>query len=166
VPWARAGYEIPRRPKRVSRVANRDQLRVGDLVVNTLSKQVTVGGTVVPRSVKEFQLLATLAANPERVFSKRELLEMVWEFKSHGRTRTLDSHANRRVACREATSQRGCRNSRPPRTRACPAHWSSGDDQPATRLVPASLGRERPESHGSVGAVGGVTTPVAEGRVA
>jgi DNA-binding response OmpR family regulator len=28
--------------KRVSRVANRDQLRVGDLVVNTLSKQVTV----------------------------------------------------------------------------------------------------------------------------
>jgi DNA-binding response OmpR family regulator len=81
--------------KRVSRVANRDQLRVGDLVVNTLSKQVTVAGTVVPLSVKEFQLLATLAVDPERVFSKRELLETVWEFKSHGRTRTLDSHASR-----------------------------------------------------------------------
>src|SRR5947208_10514094 len=74
--------------KRVSRVANRDQLRVGDLVVNTLSKQVTVAGTLVPLSVKEFQLLATLAADPNRVFSKRELLETVWEFKSHGRTRT------------------------------------------------------------------------------
>jgi DNA-binding response OmpR family regulator len=81
--------------KRVSRVANRDQLRVGDLVVNTLSKQVTVAGVVVPVSVKEFQLLATLAADPNRVFSKRELLETVWEFKSAGRTRTLDSHASR-----------------------------------------------------------------------
>jgi DNA-binding response OmpR family regulator len=29
------------------------------------------------------------------VFSKRELLEQVWDFKSHGRTRTLDSHASR-----------------------------------------------------------------------
>jgi DNA-binding response OmpR family regulator len=81
--------------KRVSRVANRDQLRVGELVVNTLSKQVTVAGVAVPLSVKEFQLLATLAADPNRVFSKRELLEMVWEFKSPGRTRTLDSHASR-----------------------------------------------------------------------
>jgi DNA-binding response OmpR family regulator len=81
--------------KRVSRVANRDQLRVGELVVNTLSKQVTVAGVMVPLSVKEFQLLATLAADPNRVFSKRELLETVWEFKSHGRTRTLDSHASR-----------------------------------------------------------------------
>jgi two-component system phosphate regulon response regulator PhoB len=81
--------------KRVSRVANRDQLRVGELVVNTLSKQVTVAGVAVALSVKEFQLLATLAADPNRVFSKRELLEMVWEFKSPGRTRTLDSHASR-----------------------------------------------------------------------
>jgi DNA-binding response OmpR family regulator len=64
-------------------------------VVNTLSKQVTVGGTLVPLSVKEFQLLATLAADPNRVFSKKELLETVWDFKSPGRTRTLDSHASR-----------------------------------------------------------------------
>lgn len=64
----------------------RDQLRVGDLVVNTLSKQVTVGGVVVPLSVKEFQLLATLASEPERGFSKQELLELVWGFKSPART--------------------------------------------------------------------------------
>jgi DNA-binding response OmpR family regulator len=81
--------------KRVARVATRDQMRVGELVVNTLSKQVTVAGVLVQLSVKEFQLLATLAAEPDRVFSKRELLEIVWDFKSHGRTRTLDSHASR-----------------------------------------------------------------------
>jgi DNA-binding response OmpR family regulator len=81
--------------KRVSRIDDRHLLVVDELVVNTLSKQVTVAGTSVQLSVKEFQLLATLAADPERVFSKRELLEQVWGFKSPGRTRTLDSHASR-----------------------------------------------------------------------
>ena len=81
--------------KRVSRIDDRHRLVVGELVVNTLSKQVTVGGVAVQLSVKEFQLLATLASEPERVFSKQELLEVVWGFKSPGRTRTLDSHASR-----------------------------------------------------------------------
>jgi DNA-binding response OmpR family regulator len=56
---------------------------------------VTVAGRTVALSAKEFQLVATLAAEPERVFTKRELLESVWDFKSPGRTRTLDSHASR-----------------------------------------------------------------------
>jgi DNA-binding response OmpR family regulator len=81
--------------KRVSRTDDRHRLVVSELVVNTLSKQVTVGGVAVQLSVKEFQLLATLASDPERVFSKQELLEVVWGFKSPGRTRTLDSHASR-----------------------------------------------------------------------
>ncbi len=66
-----------------------------DLVVNTLSRDVTAGGMKVALSAKEFELLATLAADPERVFSKQELLETVWGFRSPGRTRTLDSHASR-----------------------------------------------------------------------
>jgi DNA-binding response OmpR family regulator len=78
--------------KRVNRPDDRHKLVVGELVVNTLSKQVTVGGVAVHLSVKEFQLLSTLASQPERVFSKHEL---VWGFKSPGRTRTLDSHASR-----------------------------------------------------------------------
>jgi two-component system phosphate regulon response regulator PhoB len=81
--------------KRANRTDDRHKLIVGELVVNTLSKEVTVGGIAIPVSVKEFQLLSTLAAEPERVFSKQELLQQVWGFKSPGRTRTLDSHASR-----------------------------------------------------------------------
>jgi DNA-binding response OmpR family regulator len=81
--------------KRANRIDERHKLVVGELVVNTLSKEVTVGGVAIHLSVKEFQLLSTLAAQPERVFSKQELLEQVWGFKSPGRTRTLDSHASR-----------------------------------------------------------------------
>jgi DNA-binding response OmpR family regulator len=81
--------------KRVQRIDESHLLRVDDLVVNTLSREVTLGGNLIHLSVKEFQLLATLAGEPGRVFSKRELLETVWDFRSPGRTRTLDSHASR-----------------------------------------------------------------------
>jgi DNA-binding response OmpR family regulator len=81
--------------KRVSRARERHLMRVGELVVNTMSREVTLGGVPVGLSAKEFQLLATLASQPERVFTKRELLETVWGFRSQGRTRTLDSHASR-----------------------------------------------------------------------
>jgi DNA-binding response OmpR family regulator len=81
--------------KRVSRARDAHRLAYGELVVNMLSREVTVAGMRVEVSAKEFALLATLAADPERVFTKRELLQMVWDFRSHGRTRTLDSHASR-----------------------------------------------------------------------
>ena len=49
-----------------------------------------------PASGKEFELLARLAEDPQRVFPKQELLRDVWGFRSpSARTRTLDSHASR-----------------------------------------------------------------------
>ena len=80
---------------RVSRSRDREVIRHGDLTVNTLSREVTVGGIKVDLSAKEYQLLTTLASEPGRVFTKAELLESVWGFRSQGRTRTLDSHASR-----------------------------------------------------------------------
>ena len=70
-------------------------LRVGDLVVDPVTRRVRVGGREVTLANKEFALLRVLAAEPERVFTKTELLREVWGFRSEGRTRTLDSHASR-----------------------------------------------------------------------
>ena len=47
------------------------------------------------------RLLAALAAQPERVFAKDELLRTVWGYRSSGSTRTVDSHASR-VRCKLA----------------------------------------------------------------
>jgi DNA-binding response OmpR family regulator len=80
---------------RVSRGRDRLVIRHGELAVNTLSREVTVGGIRLELSAKEYQLLTTLASEPERVFTKKDLLETVWGFRSQGRTRTLDSHASR-----------------------------------------------------------------------
>jgi DNA-binding response OmpR family regulator len=44
---------------------------------------------------KEYELLLKLMTDPNRVFTKEQLLRDVWGFRSLGRTRTLDSHASR-----------------------------------------------------------------------
>ena len=69
--------------------------RVGDLVVDPATRSVRVGERPVELANKEFALLRALASDPTRVFTKEELLRDVWDFRSLGRTRTLDSHASR-----------------------------------------------------------------------
>jgi DNA-binding response OmpR family regulator len=73
----------------------RELLVAGEIVVDRPTRRVTVCGVAVTLSGKEFELLAELASDPERVFTKDELLREVWGFRAMGRTRTLDSHASR-----------------------------------------------------------------------
>jgi DNA-binding response OmpR family regulator len=70
-------------------------LVAGDLVVDRRTRRVAVRDTTVTLSAKEFELLARLAVEPQRVFSKELLLREVWGFRALGRTRTLESHASR-----------------------------------------------------------------------
>lgn len=72
-----------------------EALVAGDLVVDRRTRRVSVRDTSVPLSAKEFELVARLAADPYRVFTKEDLLRDVWGFRAMGRTRTLESHASR-----------------------------------------------------------------------
>lgn len=49
------------------------------LTIDTGTREVLVDGRSVELTVKEFDLLAALAASPRQVFSRRQLLDMVWE---------------------------------------------------------------------------------------
>jgi DNA-binding response OmpR family regulator len=80
---------------RRSSAANGDVLTAAELVVDRRTRRVTVRDVVVSLSAKEFDLLARLASEPSRVFTKEELLREVWGFRALGRTRTLESHASR-----------------------------------------------------------------------
>ena len=72
-----------------------DRIEVGEIEIVRPSRIVRVLGQPVELAAKEYELLVALAAEPERVFTKEELLRGVWGFRSLGRTRTLDSHASR-----------------------------------------------------------------------
>ena len=72
-----------------------ERLEAGDLVVDRVTRAVTLRGEPVRLAGKEFLLLEKLAGEPKRVFTKDELLRDVWGFRTHCRTRTLDSHVSR-----------------------------------------------------------------------
>jgi DNA-binding response OmpR family regulator len=81
--------------RRTSERSGSGCLRVGELAIDPVSREVSLRGERVALSGKEFALLRHLATEPSRVFTKSELLRDVWGFRSPGATRTLDSHACR-----------------------------------------------------------------------
>ena len=72
-----------------------DGIVAGDLVIDRPTRRVRVRDTAIFLSAKEFELVAKLASEPYRVFTKEELLREVWGYRALGRTRTLESHASR-----------------------------------------------------------------------
>ena len=90
------------------RRARRPQLdRIGDLTIDLGGRAVTVHGTPVELSAKEWDLLVYMASDPTRVFTKQELLREVWQTDWVGTTRTLDSHACRLRAKLAVAGARG-----------------------------------------------------------
>ena len=75
--------------------APEDVIVAGDLVIDRPTRRVLVRDVSVDLSAKEFELVAKLASEPYRVWTKADLLRDVWGFKALGRTRTLESHASR-----------------------------------------------------------------------
>lgn len=69
-----------------------DTLQFGGLVINIPSRRVTVLGQPVALTVKEFDLLVTLAAAPDRVFTREALLNQIWGYTYLGDGRTVDVH--------------------------------------------------------------------------
>ena len=67
-------------------------LRSGPIEVDTRTRRVTVGGTEVDLTRKEFDLLALLALDPGATRTRDEILEEVWDAHWYGPTKTLDVH--------------------------------------------------------------------------
>ena len=80
---------------RRSTPASVEVIVAGDLVIDRPTRRVLVRDTSVLLSAKEFELVAKLASEPQRVFTKEELLREVWGYRALGRTRALESHASR-----------------------------------------------------------------------
>jgi DNA-binding response OmpR family regulator len=78
-----------------SGVGDERRLIIGSLSVDPAARQAWFGEREVLPARQEFNLLATLATDPMKAWSKDELLERVWGFQGRGRTRTVDTHASR-----------------------------------------------------------------------
>ena len=70
-------------------------LRYGELQIDAASRVVTYGPMPVELRRREYALLVHMARDPERVWTRHELLRDVWGYRSDGSTRTVDTHASR-----------------------------------------------------------------------
>jgi DNA-binding response OmpR family regulator len=68
--------------------------RAGVLTIDVAARAVGVGEQRLELPAKEYELMRTLASEPTRVFTRQELLSIVWG-QAYGTSRTLDSHAGR-----------------------------------------------------------------------
>lgn len=78
--------------RRVGRDTQAEVLTYGDITVDLDKHEVKSGGENVVLTLKEFELLKKLLANPEHVISRNTLLDEVWGVNFYGETRTVDAH--------------------------------------------------------------------------
>jgi DNA-binding response OmpR family regulator len=78
-----------------SEFATEERLKIGSLLVDRSAHEVSVEGRRVALTAKEFALLAFLAANRGKVFSRESLLARVWGARYEGGARTVDIHVRR-----------------------------------------------------------------------
>jgi DNA-binding response OmpR family regulator len=79
-------------PAEKSKASNSDEMHFGGLIINLPSRRVMVLGQTVALTVKEFDLLVTLASSPDRVFTREALLNQIWGYTYLGDGRTVDVH--------------------------------------------------------------------------
>ena len=75
--------------------AQRDRLTRGPLSLDSASRTTWKDGAVVELTAREFDLLELLMKNPDRVYSREQLLNLVWGYEYTGEYRTVDVHIRR-----------------------------------------------------------------------
>ena len=78
------------------------------LTVNMTRYELKVDGKVVDTPPKELELLFHLASNPNRVYTRDQLLDEVWGFEYYGDSRTVDVHIKRLREKLEGVSDQWC----------------------------------------------------------
>ena len=70
-------------------------IEAGDLVLDGESRRISIAGKEINLTAKEFDVLELLVLNPNKVYSRENLLNIVWGYEYLGDVRTVDVHIRR-----------------------------------------------------------------------
>lgn len=76
-------------------VKDEKKVEYENLIINLTNYSVTYMGQIVDMPPKELELLYFLAASPNHVFTREQLLDQIWGYEYIGDTRTVDVHIKR-----------------------------------------------------------------------
>ena len=77
------------------KIQTKNSVTYGNLTVDLDNYTVKIDETYIALTKKEIELLWTFVTNPDKVFSRDNLLDSLWGFDYFGDTRTVDSHIKR-----------------------------------------------------------------------
>ena len=86
---------VLRRTGKTGAENDKKEVNYDKLTVNMTKYELKVDGKVVDTPPKELELLFHLASNPNRVYTRDQLLDEVWGFEYYGDSRTVDVHVKR-----------------------------------------------------------------------
>lgn len=92
---ARIKAIMRRTGKRGASQVNDKMIVKGSMKIDCESRRVVIGEREVNLTAKEFDLLELLAMNPNKVYSRENLLNIVWGYEYPGDARTVDVHIRR-----------------------------------------------------------------------
>ena len=92
---ARVRAVLRRMTKVEKEESNANIITIGNLVINLEEYTLHIDGKKVALTKKEIETMWTLASNPNKVFTRDNLLDSLWGFDYFGDTRTVDSHIKR-----------------------------------------------------------------------
>lgn len=67
-----------------------EELRIGNFVLDFNRYELYKNGKLIDLTIREFDLIKFLASKPNKVFSRQNLLESVWDYEYYGDVRTVD----------------------------------------------------------------------------
>ncbi len=86
---------VLRRSSTVTPVVAVQEVQYDRLLINLTNYELRVNGVQVDTPPKEMELIYHLASNPNRVYTRDQLLDEVWGFDYYGDSRTVDVHVKR-----------------------------------------------------------------------
>ena len=84
-----------RRLNKSSNESENIDIQIKDLIVLLKQRKVLIKGQELEFTPKEFDLLVLLLSNLDRVYTREELLDLIWGMEYMGGTRTVDIHIQR-----------------------------------------------------------------------
>ena len=82
-------------PEDSASVTSENFIKIDNLEINLDEYSLSIGGEKITLTKKEIETMWTLAGNPNKVFTRDNLLDSLWGFDYFGDSRTVDSHIKR-----------------------------------------------------------------------
>lgn len=92
---ARIKAIMRRTSKKAEQIADKKIVQIGDLKLDCEGRRVYIAGKEINLTAKEFDVLELLVFNPNKVYSRENLLNIVWGYEYPGDVRTVDVHIRR-----------------------------------------------------------------------